>query len=78
MHSMPGHVFMSVRTDPVNANDYFIETTLIGQSDFENAAQRGKVLFDEILPQIADHETYYDWIAIKDAREKGIMPLPWH
>jgi hypothetical protein len=75
---MPGHVFMSVRTDPVNANDYFIETTLIGQSNFEYAVQRGKEKFDEILPKIADHETYYDWITIKDAREKGIMPLPWH
>jgi uncharacterized membrane protein len=74
---IPGHVFMGVRTDLTHANYYFIETTLIGRADFATAAQSGSDTFDEVLPKITEHETYYDWITVKDAREKGIMPLPW-
>lgn len=75
---MPGHAFVAVRTDLENADYYFIETTLIGRADFETAVTVGRDTFNEILPMISEHETYYDWITIADAREKGIMPLPWH
>jgi hypothetical protein len=74
---IPGHAFVAVRMDDQNANYYFIETTMIGRSDFATAVDRAAEEFDEALPHIDAGDQYYDWITIKDAREKGILPLPW-
>jgi len=74
---VPGHMFMGVRTDQQNANYYFVETTMIGRASFSEAADRAGVEFDEALPHIDAGETSYGWIKIWDARQDGILPLPW-
>jgi hypothetical protein len=75
---VPGHAYVAVRTDQVNANYYFVETTMIGQATFEKAVDRGAQEFEEALPYLDDHSEGYGWVNIWDAREKGILPLPWH
>ncbi len=74
---VPGHAFVAVRTDQVNANYYFIETTMIGQASFEEAVDRGAQEFEDALPYLEDQEEGYGWVKIWDAREHGILPLPW-
>ncbi len=38
---IPGHVFSAIRMDEENADYYFVETTMIGQSSFEEAVNFG-------------------------------------
>lgn len=75
---IPGHAFVAVRTDMENANYYFIETTLIGRATFAEAVDSGNQEFEEALPHLNAREDYYRWVTVQDAREKGILPLPWH
>jgi regulator of sirC expression with transglutaminase-like and TPR domain len=75
---IPGHAFMAVRTDQENANYYFIETTLIGRSSFSQAVSYGNQEFEEALPHMDAGEDYYNWLPVWDARDQGILPLPWH
>ncbi len=74
---VPGHAFVAVRTDQENANYYFIETTLIGQTSFAEAVERGGQEFDEAFPHLDAGEEGYGWVTIWDARDNGILPLPW-
>ncbi len=74
---VPGHAFVGIRTDQVNANYYFVETTMIGQSNFDEAVTRAGEEFDEALPHLDAGEVGYGWVKIWDAREAGILPLPW-
>jgi hypothetical protein len=74
---IPGHAYVGVRTDEVNANYYFIETTLIGRSSFAEAVERGSQEFEDALPHIDAEEESFGWVEILDAREAGIYPLPW-
>jgi len=74
---IPGHAFVGVRMDQENANYYFIETTLIGQAGFKHAVDRANEEFQETLPHLDAKESGYGWVTIWDAREKGILPLPW-
>jgi len=73
---VPGHAFVAVRTDQENANYYFIETTMIGQTSFEEAVDRGGQEFEDALPHLENQEEGYGWVKIWDAREHGILPLP--
>ena len=75
---VPGHAYVAVRTDNINANYYFIETTLIGFTDFSTAVDEGLKNFEEAYPHIEAHEMPYGWITIASAREEGILPIPWH
>jgi hypothetical protein len=75
---IPGHAFVAIRSDQENANYYFVETTMIGDSSFENALTRASQEFDDALPHLDAKEVGYGWVTIWDARKKGIMPLPWH
>ncbi len=75
---IPGHAYMAVRTDDVNANYYVIETTMIGRYSFSDAIARGSEEFNDALPHIQNGDQYYDWITISEARQDGILPLPWH
>lgn len=74
---VPGHAFVGIRTDQQNANYYFIETTMIGDTDFSQAVDSGQRLFTETLPHLEAGESGYGWTNIWDAREKGILPLQW-
>ncbi len=75
---IPGHAYMAVRTDDVNANYYVIETTMIGRYDFADAVNRGSEELEDALPHIQNGDEYYDWITISEARQDEILPLPWH
>ncbi len=74
---VPGHAFVGVRIDQENADYYFIETTLIGRASFEEAVNRASEEFKEALPHLEAKEPGYGWVTIWDARQKGILPLPW-
>ena len=74
---IPGHAFLAVRMDAVNADYYVVETTMIGQSSFNEAVDRGKEELDEAMPHIANGESSYAFITIADNREIGINPIPW-
>jgi hypothetical protein len=74
---VPGHAFVGVRIDQENADYYFIETTLIGRASFEEAVNRGSEEFQDALPHLEAKESGYGWVTIWDARQKGILPLPW-
>ncbi len=74
---IPGHVYVGVRMDQENANYYFIETTLIGRASFHEAVQSGAQSFQETLPHLSAGDDGYAWVNIHEAREKGILPMPW-
>ncbi len=74
---IPGHAYLAVRTDQENANYYFIETTLIGQADFGDAVTYGSNSWKNDGPMIDAKEENYGWVNIGDARERGILPVPW-
>ncbi|RCK73397.1 MAG: hypothetical protein ANABAC_3006 [Anaerolineae bacterium] len=74
---IPGHAFVAIRTDQINSVYYFIETTLIGQSDFSEAVSMGKDEWYEVKEKVENSEPSYNWVTIADARAKGILPLPW-
>ncbi|MCE5342923.1 MAG: hypothetical protein LLF96_04945 [Eubacteriales bacterium] len=74
---IPGHAYLAVRTDLVNAIYYFIETTLIGQADFNDAVTYGNNRWEEDSPNVDANKEDYGWINIGDAREWGILPVPW-
>ena len=74
---VPGHAFVGVRIDQENADYYFIETTLIGRASFEEVVNRGSEEFQDALPHLEAKESGYGWVTIWDARQKGILPLPW-
>ncbi len=74
---VPGHAFLAVRMDAVNANYYVVETTMIGQASFTEAVDFGKAELDEAMPHIANGESSYAFITIADNRELGINPVPW-
>lgn len=74
---IPGHAFMGVRVDQESADYYFIETTMIGRASFSEAVTRAGEEFDEALPHISAGEPSYGWVKIWDARDAGILPLPW-
>lgn len=74
---IPGHAFVGVRTDQENADYYFVETTMIGGSSFSDAVDVAGEEFDETLPHLDAEEEGYGWVKIWDARESGILPLPW-
>lgn len=77
MIRIPGHAYMAVRMDEVHANYYVIEATMIGGSSFAESINRGSEELDEALPHIEAGDQWWDWITINEAREKGILPLPW-
>ncbi len=73
---IPGHAFIAIRTDQINANYYFIETTMIGNSSFSDAVDRAAEEYQEVSEKIENGESQYNWLTIATAREKGIFPLP--
>ncbi len=75
---IPGHAYMAVRMDDENANYYAIETTMIGRFSFSEAVDKGSQELNDALAHIQAGEHLYDWITVQDARQKGILPLPWH
>ena len=74
---IPGHAYIAIRMDQENANYYFIETTLIGRASFTQAVQEGLRKWEETKPHLEAGDPEYYWINIYEARDKGILPMPW-
>ncbi len=74
---IPGHVYVGVRLDQENADYYFVETTLIGRASFAEAVESGSGSWEEALPHLNAEDGGYAWVNIQEAREKGILPMPW-
>jgi hypothetical protein len=75
---IPGHAYVAVRTDMVNAKYYFIETTLIGRSTFKQAVDSGNSEYEDASPHLEAHEESYGWVTISETRTNGILPIPWN
>ncbi len=75
---IPGHVFSAIRMDEENADYYFVETTMIGQSSFEDAVNYGAKEWEDIKPHLDAGEVGYTWVNLPEMREKGILPIPWN
>ncbi len=74
---VPGHAYVAVRLDDTNDSYYFVETTLIGRSTFDEALKAGLTEWRTAQPHVADSETDYAWVSVVDARKNGITPIPW-
>ncbi len=74
---IPGHAWVAIRTDQVNAMYYHVETTLIGQTSFSKAVSVGAQGWNNAVPHFEAEEEGYAWVTLYLAREKGILPIPW-
>jgi len=74
---IPGHAYTAVRIDEVNANYYFIETTMVGQNSFSDAVDVGEANWNDAFPHFEAGEEGFAWVTIQDARLEGILPIPW-
>jgi hypothetical protein len=77
--TVPGHVYVGVPISWDSSTYYFLETTMVGQSSFEEAVQYANESFMEnALPYIeADRLDLYFWLDVWEARQEGILPVPW-
>jgi len=77
---VPGHAYVAIDSVPDGSKAYFIETTLIGSSDFDDAIDVGGKEWDEDGDKVENHANNYeyDMVDVEEAREKGILPMPWH
>ena len=74
---VPGHSYLAVRSDLINESYYFIETTLIGQEDFEGAVESAGTRWEQDGEMLDADAEGYDWVDIEAARAWGIIPVPW-
>jgi hypothetical protein len=74
---IPGHAYLGVRVDDTSDQYYFVETTMIGQATFDEAATYAGKEFDDALPHLNAGETDYGWVSIADDRQNKILPIPW-
>ena len=63
---------------PDGSKAYFIETTLIGSGSFSDAVDVGGDEWEEAQPYIEAGDEEYHLVDILEARDKGILPMPWH
>ena len=56
---------------------YFVETTMIGQATFDEAASYAGNEFDDAQPHLTAGDADYGWVSIADDRTNGILPIPW-
>lgn len=75
---LPDHAYLGVRLDGSNDMYYFVETTMIGQADFQDAVKEASTEWDDTQPHIASGDDDYGWVDVASARQNGITPIPWH
>lgn len=75
---IPGHAYVGVRTDDVNSQYYFIETTTIGRLNFSDAVDYALKEWNEAKPNVDAGTEDYGWVDIATVRKNGIFPLPVH
>jgi hypothetical protein len=75
---IPGHAYLGVRVDDTGNSFYFVETTMIGQSTFDEAVTEGGNEWDKAMPHENNNDEGYGWVEISQSRSDGILPIPWH
>jgi len=77
---VPGHAYVAIDSVPDGSKAYFIETTVIGRGDFSDAVRIGGDEWDEDGDRVEEQADNYDYdmVAIGEARDEGILPMPWH
>lgn len=90
--SLPEHMLVGVMLDPKGTRQLFLETTLLGDSTFEEAAESGEEQVEEALKQARkkaaakkksgkkddddDDDDSPGFIVIREVRQAGVMPIP--
>jgi len=87
--SLPEHMLVGVMLDPKGKQQLFLETTMLGDSTFEEAAESGEEQVEEALKKARkaaakkkagksddDDDEGPGFIVIREVREAGVMPIP--
>jgi len=90
--SLPEHMLVGVMLDPKGTRQLFLETTMLGDSTFEEAAESGEEQVEEALRQARkkaaakkksgkkddddDDDEGPGFIVIREVRQAGVMPIP--
>lgn len=72
---IPGHAFLGVKAGWDSSNNYFVETTMIGQGSLVDAINAGNQEWEATKNHTAAEG--YHHISIPEARQIGILPMPW-
>ncbi|MFA5143046.1 MAG: hypothetical protein WC522_02595 [Candidatus Omnitrophota bacterium] len=75
---LPDHMFLSVSLDEEGKEMVFIETTILGSGDLDEAMDEGRTQYTENKDKFdskKEDEQAYNIINIQDARVLGIMPI---
>jgi hypothetical protein len=77
--TVPGHVYVGLPISWDSDTYYFLEATMVSRYSFEEAVQVANQSFMEnALPYIeADVYDLYFWVDVYEARQEGILPIPW-
>jgi len=88
--SLPEHMLVGVNLDPKGRQQLFLETTMLDDSTFEEAAESGDEQVAEALEQARkaaarkkagkstddDDEEAVNFISISEMRKAGVVPIP--
>ena len=88
--SLPEHMLVGVNLDPKGRQQLFLETTMLDDSTFEEAAESGEEQVAEALEQARkaaarkkagkstddDDEEAVNFISISEMRKAGVVPIP--
>jgi hypothetical protein len=88
--SLPEHMLVGVMLDPKGKQQLFLETTMLGDSTFEEAAESGEEQVEEALKKARkaaakkksskndddDDDEGPGFISIREVRQAGVMPIP--
>jgi len=87
--SLPEHMLVGVSLDPKGRQQLFLETTMLDDSTFEEAAESGDAQVAEALEQARkvaarkkagksddDDEEVVNFISISEMRKAGVVPIP--
>ncbi|BAH75551.1 hypothetical protein [Solidesulfovibrio magneticus] len=88
--ALPEHMLVAVALDPQGKQMLYLETTLLSESTFEDAAKAGQLQMDEVYAKArkaearkkagkaGDEEDAQEpyLISISEVRKRGILPIP--
>jgi hypothetical protein len=75
---LPDHMFVAVALDPNKENILYLETTMLGDSTFEEAVQAGKQEYKESAKRFAsqkEDDSEFEIVDVTQARRMGVLPL---
>jgi hypothetical protein len=78
---VPGHIFFGWRAEPADkappGHIFFLETTMVGTHEFEEAFEAGRVQFDQQIDLGGFKTGQASTIDVLELRGLGITPQPW-